>query len=500
MKPINLYAFFKAAFLAEKELQVYEKLNSNRNNDIKIKNREIQTLDKLISIISSDIDYKYWDGFYYSFFIPQISKEFDLLKLGSDRILNIELKSDYTSYEKILNQLIRNQYYLSHLNKEIIEIVFVGSENKFYKLADCQLYEILACNVVQEIKSINEFYNDDIEPLFKPTQFLVSPINTPEKFISGKYFLTSHQEEIKNAILKSRKDKPNSFSCYHIVGGAGTGKTLLIYDLARQFAQTFKICVIHCAFLADGHSFLNSKLNNVTIISIKDLFNLNCDGYDGFIIDEAHRLDKEQLKWICDSARQLNKFLIFGMDAKQYLTRSEQRNNINEEICKLDGCEHYHLTNKIRTNKELADFIHLLRNIKDTVDTKCFPNVKILYADTYEYANKLILVYKEQGYKYISFTPSKYNRHNIDKLYKDENTHKVIGQEFDNVLMVINESFEYMEDGRLGAYDHPVHNYLFAQLLYQGLTRVREKLAIIVLNNKELFVKLLTAIDSAIKK
>lgn len=497
MKPVNLYEFSKTFFLAEKPLTVYEKFNSQRNKSIQIKSREIETVEKFISMLHDYVGLCNWDGFYYSFSIPQISKEFDLLKLGDDKVLNIELKSEFTSDEKLIKQLVRNKYYLSHLNKEITEIVYVADKNVFYILKNEQLAVMEVAAVAEIIKGVNGFYTDDIEVLFKPSQFLVSPINTPDKFISGNYFLTDHQEMIKNAILEDRKSRNDAYAFYQVTGGAGTGKTLFIYDIAKNFAQTEKICVIHCAYLAEGHDYLNENLSNIQIYSIKDLYEIKFECFGGIVIDESHRLRDEQLSFICDNVKKLNKFCVFGGDREQFLSKTEEKNNISQKIYNLAGCKHYQLTNKIRTNPELADFIHLLRKINDPVKTKFFPNVKIIYADTYEYANTLIQRYETKGYKYISYTPSTYYRHNIDKLIKSENTHKVVGQEFDNVLMVINECFEYMDDGRLGAYEHPVPDYLFAQLLYQGLTRVREKLIIIVLNNEILFEKLTGAIGRA---
>lgn len=499
MKPVNLYEFSKTFFLDEEPLAVYEKFTSQRDKAIPIKNREIKTIQKFISVLSDSVSPDNWDGFYYSFSIPQISKEFDLLKLGNDKILNIELKSEFTSDEKLLKQLVRNNYYLSHLNKPVIEIEYVADTDKFYILNGGSLAETDVKTVADIINGVNGFYGDDIEGLFKPSQFLVSPINTPDKFLSGNYFLTDHQETIRNAIIEDRKTCGDTYSFYLVTGGAGTGKTLLIYDIAKSFAQTKKICVIHCAYLAKGHIYLNENLDNIIIYSIKDLYGVHYEKFDGIIIDESHRLTGDELSLICSKVIALNKFCVFGADGEQFLSKTEEKENTSEKIYGIEGCKHYNLTNKIRTNPELADFIHLLRKINEPVKTKSFPNVKIIYADTYEYANELIERYSAKGYKYISYTQSAYKDHKIDKLIQSENTHKVIGQEFDNVLMVINESFKYTDDGRLAAYEHPYPNYLFAQLLYQGLTRVREKLMIIVLNNKTLFEKLLGAVKRATK-
>ena len=42
--------------------------------------------------------------------------------------------------------------------------------------------------------------------------------------------------------------------------------------------------------------------------------------------------------------------------------------------------------------------------------------------------------------------------------------------------------------------EHPNPNYVFGKLLFQGLTRTREKLALIIINNHDLFKKIVSAI------
>ena len=89
---------------------------------------------------------------------------------------------------------------------------------------------------------------------------------------------------------------------------------------------------------------------------------------------------------------------------------------------------------------------------------------------------------------------SKYYCDPLDKLAFNKNTHEVIGQEFDKVVMVIDKKFFYGDTGRLYNSIHPNPDYLFGKLLFQGLTRTREKVALIVIENFELFSKLINAI------
>lgn len=58
------------------------------------------------------------DGFFYGYRIPQIGKEFDLLKFTETECLNIELKSQAVPLEQVLSQLKKNKYYLAHLGKK----------------------------------------------------------------------------------------------------------------------------------------------------------------------------------------------------------------------------------------------------------------------------------------------------------------------------------------------------------------------------------------------
>lgn len=58
------------------------------------------------------------------------------------------------------------------------------------------------------------------------------------------------------------------------------------------------------------------------------------------------------------------------------------------------------------------------------------------------------------------------------------------------VIVMIDENF-YYEDGLLKSKAHPNWNYLYHQMLFQEVTRGREKLAIIVLGDPEVFSYLL---------
>lgn len=49
----------------------------------------------------------------------------------------------------------------------------------------------------------------------------------------------------------------------------------------------------------------------------------------------------------------------------------------------------------------------------------------------------------------------------------------------------------YSDDRWLKTHEHPNSNYLFYKLFFQGVSRARERLCIVVANNPELFGKIL---------
>ena len=74
----------------------------------------------------------------------------------------------------------------------------------------------------------------------------------------------------------------------------------------------------------------------------------------------------------------------------------------------------------------------------------------------------------------------------------DQNTHEVIGQEFDNVVIVIDDSFKYNALGDLVA-DNCYYSQ--RQMLYQIITRTRKKLHIVIINNEYMLNRCLDIIN-----
>lgn len=101
---------------------------------IGIKDAEIEDLrglGKALSDIGCSIGA--FDRFYVGYKIPQISKEFDLLRFGRNCIINIEVKSNCPE-KKIKQQLIRNKYYLSFLGRKVYAFTFISESQALHFL------------------------------------------------------------------------------------------------------------------------------------------------------------------------------------------------------------------------------------------------------------------------------------------------------------------------------------------------------------------------------
>ncbi len=105
-----------------------------------------------------------------------------------------------------------------------------------------------------------------------------------------------------------------------------------------------------------------------------------------------------------------------------------------------------------------------------------FNNVSIVYEPDTKKAIRLAKT--QQGYTYISYTPSKYS-FELDYQSDIKNTHRVIGQEFDKVVMVMGSKFYYF-DGELRSKSHPNPDYIYTRLLFQGLTRAISEIKLII--------------------
>ena len=136
-------------------MPLYEKALSDRDQVAKVRKEEIDLIGVLVNnFIFHRVKGYYYEDWFYAFSIPQIGKEFDLLKISAENvIINIELKSQEVTFEKIEKQLIQNRYYLSHIASEIFSFTYMKCNDgiaRVYKyennsLKQTSIDELLHC-------------------------------------------------------------------------------------------------------------------------------------------------------------------------------------------------------------------------------------------------------------------------------------------------------------------------------------------------------------------
>lgn len=417
-----------------------------------------------------------------------------MLRFSKDTVLNIEFKSKAIAPERIKKQLIQNRHYLNALPfKNVAAYTYVVDDERTYVYTLNQNGSLIEGNINQIIKELNcpGKRLDNIEKLFDPSQYLVSPFNDTDEFMRGEYFLTEQQNNFKR---KVRSHVAGSFS---ISGAAGTGKTLLAYDIAKDAMENNqKVCVVHCGKLNQGHFIL--KNNGWEIWPLKD-FMTNYEGMENFdliIIDEAQRISVSKIDTILSVLDKFNSIKVYSGDSQQWLHKAERGDKVFEKITTFVSQKNQvKLSKKIRTNRELASFVKEFFNQNDKtqhnlIDSDC---VYCEYFDEVVAAKNFAKTLEQEGWTLINQTTSYYDPefYSAFSSITSLNSHRVIGQEFDKVVVFVGPGYSY-KDGKLigsGTYYHSL------KLLFENMTRARKSIFLIFINNTEVFdacIRLLT--------
>lgn len=494
MKAINIYTYSR---IQEDMATEFENILSKRSKKLKVKPQEFYAIRSLVNmLLGIGVEIKDFEIFFLSFTIEQIGKEFDLIKLDKDNlVLNIELKSEEVGVEAIQNQLEKNRYYLKHLAPDVRLYTFVETGKELYKYTSKGLQLVGVEDLKDTMQLFQESLGENLESLFQANSYLISPLNSHQKFMYGDYFLTNQQHDIKKKIvdLILLNDKEYVLG---ITGKAGTGKTLPLYDIIKEIAERGEnCCLIHSGILCDGHRILSAKWDNVTIFSAKEL---NGDGvenlkrYQFIFVDESQRIYSSTFEKIIKEVISESKTVIFAYDYAQSLSITEEERNIPAKLQKIDGFTVYTLSNKIRTSKEIASFTRTMMNLNNRARGYMdYSDIDVLFANNIEEAKRLINLYDEKGYIFISYTQSMYYRNSIDLYPNNYDTHHVIGQEYDKVMIMMDINFRYDKERRIQGKEHPNPDLLFYKLLYQAISRAREKLCVLIVENYKLFSDIL---------
>jgi nucleoside-triphosphatase THEP1 len=459
-----------------------------------LKQQEKTTINRLCNIIKSTrFHHHFFENYYLNYQIPQIGKEFDLLRISDKTVINIELKSEAISNDDILKQLERNYYYLSFLKKEIYCYTFVTEDSIdrlfYFDKSTKKINEVDINNLIDNLAKIADFDEINIDGLFEPSNYLISPFNKTAEFLKGEYFLTKQQEQIKNTILK-KIDENCQNKIFSISGTAGTGKTLLTYDLAKTLQNSGKkVTIIHCA--QDNNGIYELRRNGWNIKTIKN-YVLNSFPSDVIIFDESHRINIHQLGNILSNE---SKYMIFSHDVNQKL------NNYAEEVVnKIETIANKHaLTDKVRHNKNLVSFIKKFFDLskikRDDLSKNDYKNISFYYTKELDDARLYVEYLKYLGWEHIYLSNSLRKAEPLDdvKFSSNNSSHQAIGQEYEDVVIVINEHFYYTDQLKLSYNAYYYYNPL--ETLFQAITRTRKKLKLVIINNENVYKRCIQIIN-----
>ena len=530
-------------------------------------------VDGLVPLLSEKGEewVRFLDGFYFSYTIEHISKEFDLLKLSADAdcVLNIELKSESIEEDRIRKQLEQNRYYLSHIARTILSYTYVMETDTLYFLNDhgylgVSSFEDLVSTLQRPV--LQTFVEENIQEWFRAQDYLISPVANPEKLLTGRYFLTNQQADFRRQILElltgdgqtadypaytgdndikpkqeGKEKSADDPSCaddsdtkpgqeekepenggpavtpvISLTGSAGTGKTLLLFDLAIALSKKKKVLFLHGGPLREGHRIIDQRLHKVTVLSgtesadtmpevsagteyssaqaarapqtckaIKKGTSPECDflqekyirEFQYILVDEANRFVSGTLEKLLIRSAEFGIPCIFSYDPHSILGQIPPMEDAEAVIARHETLR-LELSGNIRINRPIFSFLRTLFHQKDRAGHVNYDCIDVLYAGNRREEKLLTDYYLKKGYILLNGSRGR-------GILRSED---LISREYDRVLMVLDHRFYYDEslhlcaDGTRGAAIAP---------LYEGLSRAREKLCLLVVDNPELFSQIL---------
>lgn len=487
MKPINIYALTRT--MNTDNLQRLERQMSGRKYFLTVKDWEIESLSKLMEHLQAYMPRAYELLFFYSFQIPKLGKEFDLLRISNDTVINIELKSNAVPDEQARKQLAQNRYYLSTLGLNMRSYTYISSDDRLLRLtgggniveAD---WDVLCADLMKQ----ECCYEEDIENLFKEESYIISPLAEPERFLQKEYFLTSQQKDIERRILKLIKD--NGFCYQGFSGLPGTGKTLLLYDLAMTLSERQRVAVFHCGTFSEELKHLDNRLKRIDFFDGRNYGNKpDINDFSAILVDEAHRMDKGIFEYISRVAKDNKVPVVFCYDNEEAIEKREFGINIVDMYRQLPEYVEYNLTNRIRANSELSAFVQCIMRGSNFNHRKEYPSVNVAYATDTDEAKKLVDYYRMEGYTYIF-------DENITSIECEDKVEVGIAgrMEYNKVVMLVDSHFSYeMESGLLSDFGEDKESPV--RKLFHGLSRAKSGLAIVVLDNENVFEVILSVLQ-----
>lgn len=460
MKSISIYTITRNQNI--ECLQKLERQLSGRTYFLKMREWELESMKALVRELEVHMQDVHALRFFYSFQVPRLGKEFDLLQIKDDQIVNIELKSGKVSDEAVRKQLLQNRYYLSVQGKMIQSYTYISSQERLVRLNNHDhIVEADWDQLCLALQRQSKDYEGDIEDLFQAEMYLFSPVTEPERFLNKEYFLTSQQKDIERRILdKIRKVK---YGYFWFSGLPGTGKTLLLYDIAMKLSVHQKICMIHCGETGKEWKILHDRLLRIAFLSDSQLEECpDLKEYSAILVDEAHLLSVKELHRILELSEKHP--VIFSSDDEDMISDEEMDRTMIREIEHLPDIQSFHLTNRIRTNAELSSFIQNMMHLPEKRMVRYYPHIQVVYANDDEEAGILLKGYQNQ------------------------------------LVFIIDERYYYDEKGYLREQRQKQQEPTAVRMLFHRLNEAREEFAIIVKGNEAVYEVLLDLLQFSKKE
>ena len=395
-----------------------------------------------------------------------------MLQIREDQIINIELKSGSVSEEAIQKQLIQNRYYLSVLGKPIQSYTYISSQNRLMRLTNHDhVIEASWNQLCAALQKESKDYSGDIENLFRAEWYLFSPLTEPNRFLNKEYFLTAQQRDIKRQILKKICEEQTGY--FSFSGLPGTGKTLLLYDIAMKLSNRQQVCIIHCGEAGKKWEILHKRLQRIDFLTDNQLeTQFSLDDYHAILVDEAHLLSVEKLNVLLDMSE--NRPIIFSSDSEEMISPKEMDQSTMKRMEDLPDLQTFRLTNRIRTNAELSSFIQNMMHLPVRKNQNGYPHVSVVYANDEKEADTLVQDYVRQGYQYF-------------QQMEGAELGVTAVRDTEKMVVMLDERYYYDEDQYLRSRNPMQNGQSEVRRLFHLLNQAKENLAFVVKENETLY-------------
>ena len=481
MRSISIYTITRNQNLSS--LSKLERQLSDREHFLKIREWELESMKSLVRRLEAHMDNVYSLRFFYSYQIPRLGKEFDLLQIKEDQIINIELKSGVVSDEAIRKQLMQNRYYLSVLGCTIQSYTYISSQDRLVRLTNHDhIVDADWKDLCRALQKEGDDYRGDIDDLFQAELYLISPVSEPARFLKKEYFLTSQQRDIQRQILKKLRIGRYGHFCF--TGLPGTGKTLLLYDIAMKLSRRQQVLIIHCGNAGSEWKILHERLRRIDFLADDQLTEeVSLEAYSAVLVDETHLLSAEKLQILL---KQYNGHfpLIFSSDSEDAICPDELGTDTIKLIENLPEIHMFHLTNRIRTNAELSSFIQNMMHYTGRKTANSYPHVSAVYVNDESETEILLKDYTSQGYQYRPPVCARNHEMEITAV-----------RDTKCLVTVLDDRYYYDKNGYLRSGYSCEGNGSEVRSLFHQLNQAKEELSIIVKQNEDVYETLLTLLQ-----